>query len=99
MLNLVFFDSAQEDLFNIKTYLGSKIGKSFIFDLKKELYYLCEFPNVGIELEENSRRFIYNRKYYIYYLILDNNLIIVNVTSIKQSSYVDSILRNMRNFN
>lgn len=98
MLNLVFFESAELDMLNIKNYLGSDYGLNFILDLKLELYNLCEFPNLGSDISDNFKKYIFNRKYYVYYLLTSSDLIIVNVVSIKQGSYVERVLMNLMNF-
>ena len=85
---LIFHESVKLQLNQIRDYIDLKSGyangEKFIFELEKTLTDLCIFPNVGSEVDNYSRKLVFNKKYNIYYEFDDDFLQILDFVNVKK---------------
>ncbi|NQZ85417.1 MAG: hypothetical protein HRU03_06885 [Nanoarchaeales archaeon] len=68
MKTLTYHKQAYLDMDSIKTYFNLQLsgsGETFILNLKSDIDKLKLFDSLGIEIDEFSRRLVFNKHYHI----------------------------------
>ncbi|NQZ85331.1 MAG: type II toxin-antitoxin system RelE/ParE family toxin [Nanoarchaeales archaeon] len=87
MDNFVTFDDlVYEDLGLIISFSfpdSKEKSKVFILEIMDFISKLENFPKLGSEFFENTRKLVFKKKYNIYYIIEKNNIIIFKIVNSK----------------